>query len=87
VEVGSATIALSSIGACAMAVVLGFVSFLPGGAGVREVVLSTMLTPIVGPVAAVAAAVWLRIVWLAAELLVAAGLRVACNWPAKNRNV
>ena len=71
------TIALSSLGACAMAVVLGFVSFLPGGAGVREVVLSTMLAPIVGPVAAIAAAVWLRVVWLAAELLVAGVLRLA----------
>lgn len=77
-SVPSSTIAVSSLGACAMAVVLGFVSFLPGGAGVREVVLSTMLAPIVGPVAAIAAAVWLRIVWLAAELLVAAGLRLAC---------
>jgi uncharacterized membrane protein YbhN (UPF0104 family) len=72
------SIALSSLGACAMAVVLGFVSFLPGGAGVREVVLSTMLTPVVGPVAALAAAVWLRIVWLITEILAAIGLRVAC---------
>jgi uncharacterized membrane protein YbhN (UPF0104 family) len=70
-------IALSSLGACAMAVVLGFVSFLPGGAGVREVVLSTMLSPIVGPVAALAAAVWLRIVWLVTEILAAGGLRWA----------
>ncbi len=36
---------LSSLGACALAVVLGFVSLLPGGAGVREVVLSTILAP------------------------------------------
>lgn len=61
---------LSSMGACALAVVLGFVSLLPGGAGVREVVLSTVLTPVVGPVAALCAAVWLRIVWLATELCV-----------------
>ncbi len=65
------TIAASSLGACAMAVVLGFVSFLPGGAGVREVVLSTMLAPIVGPVAALAAAVWIRIVWLVTEVVLA----------------
>ncbi len=69
---GWLTIAVSSLGACAMAVVLGFVSFLPGGAGVREVVLSTMLAPIVGPVAALSAAVWLRIVWLVTEVI----------WPA-----
>lgn len=64
-----------------MAVVLGFVSFLPGGAGVREVVLSTMLAPIVGPVAALAAAVWLRIVWLVTELILAAGLGVMFRRP------
>lgn len=77
-SVDSATIALSAVGASALAVVLGFVSFLPGGAGVREVVLSTMLSPIVGPVAAIAAAVWLRIVWLVAEIGVAMGLGLAC---------
>ncbi len=69
------TIAISALGACAMAVVLGFVSFLPGGAGVREVVLSTMLSPIVGPVAAIAAAVWLRVVWLVSEMVMAISLR------------
>ncbi len=68
------TLALSSLGACAMAVVLGFVSFLPGGAGVREVVLSTMLAPLVGPVAALAAAVWIRIVWLLTESVIALAL-------------
>lgn len=70
-DVGLSTMMLSSLGACAMAVVLGFVSFLPGGAGVREVVLSTMLAPIVGPVAALAAAVWIRVVWLLTEIVMA----------------
>lgn len=59
---------LSSLGACALAVVLGFVSLIPGGAGVREVVLSAVLAPVVGPVAALCCALWLRIVWLATEL-------------------
>ena len=67
---------LSSLGACALAVVLGFVSLLPGGAGVREVVLSTILAPIVGPAAALCAAIWLRITWLATELAVVAVLAV-----------
>lgn len=61
---------VSAVGACALAVVLGFVSLIPGGAGVREVVLSTVLAPIVGPVAALCAALWLRIVWLCTELVV-----------------
>jgi uncharacterized membrane protein YbhN (UPF0104 family) len=63
---------LSALGACALAVVLGFVSLLPGGAGVREVVLSTILAPVVGPTAALCAAIWLRITWLATELAVVA---------------
>lgn len=63
---------LSCFGACALAVVLGFVSLLPGGAGVREAVLSLVLAPVVGPAAALCSAVWLRVVWLAAELLMAA---------------
>jgi glycosyltransferase 2 family protein len=61
---------LSSLGACALAVVLGFVSLIPGGAGVREVVLSLVLTPVVGPVAALCGSIWLRIVWLATELII-----------------
>jgi uncharacterized membrane protein YbhN (UPF0104 family) len=64
------TLLLSCCGACALAVVLGFVSLLPGGAGVREAVLSIVLTPVVGPVAALCGAIWLRVVWLATELLI-----------------
>jgi len=63
---------LSALGACTLAVVLGFVSLLPGGAGVREVVLSTILAPIVGPTAALCAAIWLRVIWLATELALVA---------------
>ncbi len=64
------TVVLSCCGACALAVVLGFVSLLPGGAGVREAVLSIVLAPVVGPAAALCGAVWLRVVWLATELIV-----------------
>lgn len=67
---------LGSLGACAMAVVLGFVSLVPGGAGVREATLSLILAPIVGPLAAVSCAIWLRITWLTIELAMAA----ACYW-------
>jgi glycosyltransferase 2 family protein len=67
-------VALSSLGACALAVVLGFVSMVPGGAGVRELVLSTILTPVVGPVAALCGALWLRFSWLVTELLIVAFL-------------
>ncbi|QDV27185.1 hypothetical protein Q31a_55730 [Aureliella helgolandensis] len=65
---------LSSLGACALAVVVGFVSLIPGGAGVREVVLSTVLAPVVGPTAALCGALWMRIVWLTTELSTVGGL-------------
>lgn len=64
------TFVLSCFGACALAVVMGFVSLIPGGAGVREAVLSIVLAPVVGPAAALCGAIWLRIVWLATELAV-----------------
>ena len=67
-QADTASVVLSCWGACALAVVLGFVSLLPGGAGVREAVLSIVLAPVVGPAAALGGAVWLRIVWLATEL-------------------
>lgn len=62
---------LSIFAACALAVVIGFLSMLPGGAGVRELVLATVLTPVVGPTAALCCAIWLRITWLVAELMMA----------------
>lgn len=61
---------LSACGACALAVVVGFVSLIPGGAGVREFVILAVLTPVVGPTAALCSAFWLRIVWLLTELVV-----------------
>ncbi|MFO0943757.1 MAG: lysylphosphatidylglycerol synthase transmembrane domain-containing protein [Pirellulales bacterium] len=62
---------LSVFAACALAVVVGFVSMMPGGAGVREVVLATVLSPVVGPTAALSCAIWLRVTWLFAELVMA----------------
>ncbi len=84
-QVSLTTLLLSSLGACALAVVLGFVSLLPGGAGVREVVLSTILAPVVGPTAALCAAIWLRVTWLVTELLVVAIL--ACMRFASRRSL
>jgi uncharacterized membrane protein YbhN (UPF0104 family) len=46
---------------------------LPGGAGVREMVLSAILIPLIGPVFAIISAVSLRVVWLLCELGAAAG--------------
>jgi uncharacterized membrane protein YbhN (UPF0104 family) len=52
-----------------LATVAGFVSLLPGGIGVRELVMIPLLGARFGPIAAIVAAVVIRIVWLAAELL------------------
>lgn len=52
-----------------LATVAGFVSLLPGGIGVRELVMIPLLGPAIGPVNAIVAAVVIRIVWLAAELI------------------
>jgi hypothetical protein len=54
----------------ALAVVAGFVSMLPGGVGVRELVVMTLLAPAFGQVAAILSAVLLRLVWLVSEALV-----------------
>lgn len=51
-----------------LATVAGFVSLLPGGIGVRELVMIPLLGARFGPVIAIVAAIAIRIVWLAAEL-------------------
>jgi uncharacterized membrane protein YbhN (UPF0104 family) len=51
-----------------LATVAGFVSLLPGGLGVRELVMIPLLGARFGSVTAVVAAVAIRLVWLAAEL-------------------
>ncbi len=58
----------------ALALVAGFVSMIPGGVGVREFVVITLLVPTLGEPTAVISAVLLRFVWLIAELLVSAAL-------------
>lgn len=58
--------------AVALAVVAGFLSLIPGGAGVREAILLPLLAPQVGPTVALGAAILLRVVWLVAELSVSA---------------
>lgn len=52
-----------------LATVAGFVSLLPGGIGVRELVMIPLLGARFGSVNAIVAAVVIRVVWLAAELM------------------
>lgn len=65
------------VASVSLAIVAGFLSLVPGGAVVREAVLSELLVPYfatvgsseVAPAAAVVSAVMLRVVWLIAELV------------------
>jgi uncharacterized membrane protein YbhN (UPF0104 family) len=59
------------IATAALAFVIGFLSMLPGGAGVRELIVTVLLAPIVGYAPALAAAVLYRITSLVAELAMA----------------
>ncbi len=52
-----------------LATVAGFVSLLPGGLGVRELVMIPILGMSFGTVGAVVAAILIRFVWLASELI------------------
>ena len=64
-------------GAVSLSTVIGFFAiFAPGGMGVREGLLieTLQIQPHIGPQQAVVASIFLRLVWLAAELLIAAVL-------------
>jgi glycosyltransferase 2 family protein len=54
----------------AFSVVAGFLSFLPGGLGVRDAILMQLLVPRCGEANAFIAAVLVRLVWLVSELFV-----------------
>ncbi len=60
-----------STAAIALAMVIGFASLLPGGAGVRELVLTTILGLAVGPMVALLAAILARIVFIVVECVAA----------------
>ena len=56
--------------AVTMATVAGFVSFVPGGAVVREAVLTELMVPYLGDAVAVVSAILLRLTGLVAELVI-----------------
>lgn len=65
------------VASVALAMVAGFLSLIPGGAVIREMVLAQLLGRQFGDAAALAGAVLLRLVWLAAELAISGILYVA----------
>ena len=54
----------------ALSLVAGFVSLIPGGAGVRELVLMELLQPRLGVNVAFQASILLRLTWLLAEVVI-----------------
>jgi uncharacterized membrane protein YbhN (UPF0104 family) len=71
-----------------LAFVAGFASLLPGGAGVREMVLATLLTPVIGPGLSLLAAVVARMVQLVVESLLAAAVWITLlrwRWSAADQ--
>jgi uncharacterized membrane protein YbhN (UPF0104 family) len=65
-----------------LATVAGFVSFVPGGAGVREAAMAEslhLMSPQLGGGLSLLAAILLRLVWLVAELLISGILYIAAR--------
>ena len=62
-----------------LALVAGFLSLLPGGVGVRELVVMTLIAahPHYGPYIAIVSAILLRLTWLMSELVVSGILYMA----------
>jgi uncharacterized membrane protein YbhN (UPF0104 family) len=74
------------IATASLAFVIGFLSMLPGGAGVRELIVTLLLAPIVGYAPALAAAVLYRITNLISEITMAGLASLAArqaNGPSK----
>jgi glycosyltransferase 2 family protein len=65
------------VASVALALAAGFLSLIPGGAGVREMVLLQLLKRPFGDVVAVVCPVLLRLAWLAAELILSGVLYFA----------
>jgi uncharacterized membrane protein YbhN (UPF0104 family) len=67
------------VASVALALVAGFLSLMPGGAFVRELVLAELMVPRFGSATALVSAVLLRLVWLVAELIISGILYYAFN--------
>lgn len=75
------------VASVALAMVAGFLSLLPGGVGVRDLLLITLLSGSYGQVTAIISAVLLRLVWLLSELLVSGILVMAVRGAASPRGL
>ncbi|MCD0461680.1 lysylphosphatidylglycerol synthase transmembrane domain-containing protein [Roseiconus lacunae] len=81
--VSDATLIIASVAAMSLAMVVGFASLLPGGAGVRELTLTIVLAPVAGPAVALMSAIVIRLVFIAVEVSLAGLLGGWRNRPEK----
>ena len=65
------SIAPLAMSCVALAMVAGFISLIPGGAGVREYIILAILGPTLGATGAILAAIALRLGWLVTEVILA----------------
>jgi len=78
-----ASVYLLGTAAVAIAMVAGFVSLIPGGAGVRELVLTAIVAPQFGPVHAILSAIAARLLFIVVEALLAAAVNAALKFQAR----
>jgi len=64
----AATLVALSIGVAGLSVVAGFASLIPGGLGVRDVVVLELLIPVLGEGPALITALLVRLVWLLSDV-------------------
>ncbi len=69
--------------AVSLAMVAGFLSLIPGGAVVRELVLLELIAPRFGETAAFVSALLLRLAWLLSELVISGILYISGGWLRK----
>ena len=74
-EPGVVELYLVCTAAMSLAVVIGFASLLPGGAGIRELVVTTVLAVSIGATHAILAAIAARLLFAAVE-----GVVALCSW-------
>ncbi len=72
-----------TVAATGLAMVAGVLSPLPGGVGIREWVISSLIVPHYGAMAAIISAIVLRLVWLSVELA-AASMLYLFAWPSRS---
>lgn len=81
-EFSTATVYAAAVASIALAMVVGFASLIPGGAGIRELTLAIVLAPVIGGSQALIAAILARLLFIVVELLSALAVTLLGREPA-----